>query len=434
MFRRFRSQPVSPLVAVVIATIAASSAGSARPIVASAAVAGPRGSVPAATIQVPRDAPTIQAAVDRATPGTLVLIAAGVYRESVIVTRPDLVLRGVDRNRTVLDGQFRRVDGIDVRANGVAVENLTARDFAGNGFYWQNVNGYRGSYLTASRDGRYGLYASGSQHGQFDHSYASGSGDSGFYVGACNPCHAVLVDVIAEKNAVGFSGTNASGDLAVLASRWRANGLGIVPNSLDDEPLPPQDSMVIAGNQISGKPSATTPRSVEFGALEETGIALIGVLDDVVTHNRVSGQARAGIVIAPNPGIESPFWPSLRNQVRANVVERSGTADLVLAGSSPGQGNCFQQNRFRTSAPIDLEQAVPCDRTGSGDLASGAIPLSRLFMPSRSRRATPRQNAPTAPNQPDMPGALTTPPRPAIAEPSTVPNPDQLATPPPAPR
>src|SRR5260370_30502837 len=119
------------------------------------------------------------------------------------------------------------------------------------------------------------MYAADSQHGQFDHSYASGSGDSGFYIGACDPCHAVISDVMAEDNAVGFSGTNASNDLAIVSSRWRDNGLGIVPNSLDDEPLAPQDSMVIAGNQVSGHPNTATPPSLEIQALDGTGIALV---------------------------------------------------------------------------------------------------------------------------------------------------------------
>lgn len=403
-------------IAVALVVVAAGwGLGPGLSAVAAAAAHGADRSVPRATIDVPRDAPTIQAAVDEARPGTLVLIEPGVYRQSVTVTHPDLVIRGVDRNRTVLDGQFRRGNGIDVRANDVALENLTARDFVTNGFYWEQVDGYRGSYLTAARDGRYGLYASGSQHGQFDHSYASGSGDSGIYIGACNPCHAVVSDVTAENNAVGFSGTNASGDLAVVDSRWRHNGVGIVPNSLDDEPLPPQDGMVIAGNVVADKPTATTPLSAEFAALNGTGIALVGVLDDLVTKNRVTDQAQAGIVVAPNPGIESPFRPSIRNQVRSNVVEHSGTTDLVLAGASADQGNCFQQNRFRSSAPLNLEQAVPCDGPGSGNLTAGAISVARLFT-----RPKPHQpvRLPGAPSQPNLPNARTAPFRPAAGEPS----------------
>ncbi len=109
------------------------------------------------------------------------------------------MLRGVDRNRTILDGEFKRDNGVFVvGGDGVVVENLTARNFTENGFFWNGVLGYRGSYLTAYRNGDYGVYAYDSQYGQFDHSYASGSPDSGFYIGQCNPCHAVITDVVSR--------------------------------------------------------------------------------------------------------------------------------------------------------------------------------------------------------------------------------------------
>ena len=58
---------------------------------------------------------------------------------------------------------------------------------------------------------------------------------------------ALVTDVLAENNAVGFSGTNASGDLRIINSEWRYNMGGIVPNTLDSELLPPQGDIVIAG-------------------------------------------------------------------------------------------------------------------------------------------------------------------------------------------
>jgi hypothetical protein len=51
------------------------------------------------------------------------------------------------------------------------------------------------------------VFAYDSDWEQFRHSYASGSPDSGFYIGQCDPCHAVITDVLAEHNALGFSGT-----------------------------------------------------------------------------------------------------------------------------------------------------------------------------------------------------------------------------------
>src|SRR5262249_13409190 len=149
------------------------------------------------TIRVPRDARTIQRAVDRGRPGDLVLVSPGVYHESVTVATNGLVIRGVDRNRTILDGDFRRHNGINVvGAAGVAIENLTARDYTENGFFWNDARGFRASYASAYRNGDYGFYAYGSQWGTLEHSYASGSPDAGFYIGQCNPCHTVITHVV----------------------------------------------------------------------------------------------------------------------------------------------------------------------------------------------------------------------------------------------
>src|SRR5690606_29983011 len=111
------------------------------------------------TIAVPDDHDTIQAAVDAAEPGDLVLISPGVYEEAVDVTTDRLTIRGLDRNEVVLDGGFELENGIRVLADGVAVENMTAQNYTTNGFFWTGVTGYRGSYLTAYRNGDYGVYA-----------------------------------------------------------------------------------------------------------------------------------------------------------------------------------------------------------------------------------------------------------------------------------
>ena len=161
----------------------------------------------AATVHVPADFPTVQEAVDHAKPGGMVLIAPGVYHEAVVVTTPYITIRGEDRNRSIIDGRDELPNGIHViEADGVAVENLTTRHFVLNGVQWTSVFGYRASYVTAHNNGDYGIYAFDSQYGQFDHSYAGGSPDSGFYIGQCDPCHAVIIDSLAEHNAMGYSG------------------------------------------------------------------------------------------------------------------------------------------------------------------------------------------------------------------------------------
>ena len=101
------------------------------------------------TRRVPEDHDTIQAAVDAAGPGDLVLVGPGTYREEVKVAVPSVTIRGRDRDRVVVDGEFRRPNGISVTADGVAVENLTVRNALMNGLFWTGVRGYRASYVTA---------------------------------------------------------------------------------------------------------------------------------------------------------------------------------------------------------------------------------------------------------------------------------------------
>jgi plastocyanin len=374
---------------------------------------------PADTVRVPRDAPTIQEAVDRAQPGGLVLIDSGVYREAVVVTTPYLTIRGMDRNDTILEGDFELANGIHViEADGVAVENLTARHYLLNGFYWSHVLGFRGSYLTAHANGDYGIYAFGSRWGQFDHSYASGSPDAGFYVGACDPCDTVITDVLAEHNALGFSGTNAGGNLAIVNSEWRENLGGIVPNTLDSQPFAPQDDVVIAGNHVHHNDS-TTVDAKEYGYVPfGMGIVIAGGRANRVVGNLVEDQGTYGISMIPS--VDTNFWPSGGNEIRDNVVRRSGRADLALAAPSAGD-DCFQGNDSATSQPPAIELLFPCHGfrpfAGGGSMGPTMNVLARFIdsldgeFPHGDWREQPDPPA-DLPDMPDDP--VTAPPNPAI--------------------
>ncbi len=49
------------------------------------------------------------------------LVAPGVYHESVRIDRPRVTLRGVSRDKVVIDGRSRQPNGVLVSAPGVAV-------------------------------------------------------------------------------------------------------------------------------------------------------------------------------------------------------------------------------------------------------------------------------------------------------------------------
>lgn len=373
----------------------------------------------AATVRVPQDFATIQEGVDHARPGGLVLIGPGVYHESVTVTTPYLTIRGVDRNRTILDGDLTKGNGIAVfDADGVSIQNLTARRFALNGFYWNDVHGYWGSYLTAYDNGDYGIFAFGSEYGQFDHSYASGSPDSGFYIGQCDPCHALITDVISMDNAAGFSGTNAGGDLAIVNSEWTGNLAGIVPNTLDSEARPPQHDILIAGNDVHDNNNRSAPTLALTYPSFGIGILVTGGRDDQVTGNLVEDQRTYGIVVLPM--LDRNLWTTGGNAVTANVVHSSGLADLALGAPSAG-GDCFAGNQHATSQPPAIELLYPCGGFrpfpgGGGSMAPTLEALTRyLDAQDGTFSHGDWRTQPAPPPQPSMPGnPANAPPNPAI--------------------
>ncbi len=311
------------------------------------------------TRAVPDRYPNIQAAVDAAAPGDLVLISPGVYRESVSVTTPGLTIRGTDRNAVILDGEFTRENGVVVTADGVAIENMTARSYTVNGFFWNGVTGYRGSYLTAIDGWVYGIYAFDSVDGVFEHSYASGSWDAGFYIGQCDPCNAVVTDVLAEFNGLGYSGTNSSGNIYIVNSEWRYNVAGVVPNSLDSELLPPVNHVVVAGNYIhhNGEEGRAPNRTAEWSAYGN-GVVLVGARDSVVRNNLMVNNRTSGVEVVSN--IDAGLWPSGGNEVRDNTIVGSGRADLLLGGPLE-QGSCFAGNDASTTVPYTLELLHSCE-------------------------------------------------------------------------
>ncbi len=345
-------------------------------------LAGDAGDALPDALRVPDDYSTIQDAVDAAAPGDLILIAPGTYYESVIVETDDIVIRGLDRNEVIIDGQHERPNGFIVFSNGVAIENLTVHSHTSNGVFFTGdygtdiiVDGYRASYVTAYNNGLYGIYAFNAQNGVFEHSYGSGHPDSGFYIGQCNPCNAVIDNVISEHNALGYSGTNASDNIVIMNSIFRHNRLGVVPNTLDSEELAPQGNITVVGNLVTDNGNEDTPRrSAAWDAGYGVGIVVAGGNGNLILRNRAENNSYAGVAVAFF--LDENLWWARDNTVKENVISGS-EYDLAYVGlpaedgTYPSDGNCFADNTFETSLPLNIETAFPCEgpSTNTEDIA-----------------------------------------------------------------
>jgi len=449
----------SGMVGTVTVTGADGSTGTTTTAAAPATTAAPAGPAAAAAdadgvIAVPSEIATIQGAVDAAKPGDLVLVSPGVYHEAVNVTTDNLTIRGLDRNETILDGQFALDNGVRVLgANGVAVENMTARNYTANGFFWTSVTGYRGSYLTTYRTGDYGIYAFDAVNGLIEHSYASGSPDAGVYIGECYQCNAVIDDMTSEYNGLGYSGTNSGGNLYIVNSIFRYNRAGIVPNSGSYELCYPERRTTIVGNLVYSNNQPDTP-AIDVALLAMgNGILSAGGVENVIERNLVYDHDKSGIGLVPfleedpndNPPPDSELdrpcsetkndplpnpaptgavlWDSKRSQVRDNVVSDSRLADLLVASAGTDLatlGHCFSGNTFSSSAPSAIEQLAPCSGTGSGDWNAGAADIVPWLNEVHPPSADYKVSSPVPPRQPTMPDAATAPARPATDMPPKV--------------
>jgi hypothetical protein len=261
----------------------------------------------------------------------------------------------------------------------------------------------------------YGIYAFDSGDGLFEHSYASGSHDAGFYIGQCDPCRAVITDSVAEWNGLGFSGTNASGDLYLVESVWRHNVAGIVPNSLDTELLPPFHAVTIAGNLIHDNGNPRAPSFTTEWSGFGNGVILAGGNDSQVVRNRIVNHPTNGVAITPN--LSDNLYMSAGNRVADNVIDGSGRADIALAGPA-GPGNCFEGNGDVATLPVGLELLQPCrgvrfpllfELAGSteqlGRIAESELGLNPEITPDSVPKPGP---------QPQMPEGSRAPVRPAV--------------------
>ncbi len=408
---------------------------------------------------VPQNCDTIQAAVDAADEGDLVLVDEGTYEEAVDVTTANVTIRGTDRNKVILDGGFELENGIRaLDTEGVVVENMTARNYVSNGFFWTGSDNYRGSYLTAYRNGDYGIYAFDSYNGQFDNSLGWGSPDAGFYIGECFPCNAVIDNVDSQYNGLGYSGTNSGGELYVINSSFSNNRAGIVPNSGSYELCYPERESTVVGNVVHDNNYLDGPGISVSLLAQGNGILVAGGVRNTVSRNLVYNHDRTGIGLVPFPesdandlapsedtwdtpceetrDTEIPpipddqcveveiigegctvMWNPIENRVTDNTVEASGVADLAVGTvdlTNSGQTtdklrNCFSDNTFSTSAPNDLEGLAPCDGDGNGGSWEDN-PLDLIGLMGEPAEAPPKeayQTTPEPPEQENMPDATT---------------------------
>jgi hypothetical protein len=424
---------------------------------------------------------SIQAAVNHAKPGDWILVGPGDYHEQgvkrasepagVLIRTARLHLRGMNRNRVVVDGTKRGSsrcssrpsaqqtsqdgrNGVEVfKATGVYIENLTVCNFLasndggeGNEIWWNGGDGsgkigmgsWWGDYLNATSTfshgvdapfGKYGIFVSNaSGPGVLNHSYASNMGDSGFYVGACRDCNAVVEHVHAQDNSLGYSGTNSGGRLIIENSVFDHNKAGPTANSQNNDDQPsPQSALCPHGeagplgngicdiwrdNVIEDNNNPNVPGNGAGGVAGDipvgSGVVLGGTEFVALEHNRIAHNNSWGVVVADFPDQETPppiahcaggdylspppspnplcYFHSFGNEVTGNTFEGNGSygnptnGDIVLYSQLHDPGNCFNGNSDPAGLSSDPAgiQSPPYSSCGQPNRSTDAAATGEL--------------------------------------------------------
>ncbi len=382
-------------------------------------------------VRVPADAQTLAEAAQLVRPGGVIAIAPGRYDEQLLIDTPDVTVRGESRNETIIDGGGVRPFGVVAVADGVRVENLTVTGatfygvlFTGlhdeNGPSAPTVDGYEQwdpsefpplerflvDHVTAYNNGLYGIYAFNSRHGVIRDSYASGSADSGIYIGQCTECDILVTGNVAERNAVGFENSNASDSVVIAGNRLSGNRIGMTLLSTYQEAFTPQRANHVVGNLVTDNNEADSPAQAT-GAFA-TGIGVSGGQDNVIERNLVAGNDRAGLIFTNTEDL-----PATGNRVGGNVFERNGVdVANTSAARTPATANCVDGPASVAPTELGAQLLAACsgataDQASIAELATPPAPRGLSFKKVAPPRAQPE--LPARSGYPPLPALITVP-------------------------
>jgi hypothetical protein len=319
---------------------------------------------------------TIQEAVDAAKSGDWILIGPGDYKQtgsrsisgafgddqapaSVLITTPNLHIRGMNRNTVIVDGtkpgspqcsaaeadqtfgaqegsRWQGNNGVVVyKAEGDRLQNFSTCNFLGSNHggdsVWfdgggasgkQEIGSWWGSYLSSTStywggpekpSDEYGIYVSNARGpgGSYVNTYANNMSDSAYYIGACPDCHATLENAHGENSDLGYSGSNSGGHVLIQHSEFDNNEEGVATQSQNNDDAPsPQDGVC---------PNGTTNPKPPAGA-QRTNVCWVFIHNKVVDNNNGA----------------TPTSPSAPGLLGTGMTIAGGRHDLVVENTFSG--------------------------------------------------------------------------------------------------
>ncbi|AZK97261.1 DUF1565 domain-containing protein [Streptomyces sp. SID5473] len=322
-----------------------------------------------------RPGESIQAAVDAAAPGDVILVSPGTYRESVEITTSGITLRGsgpgtviappaaAETKNRAESACAKAGNGVCITGTesagvtGVTIRSLTISGSAKGGLWASRTDRLTVREVTAEKNGTWGLGQEKSTRAVFRGNTARENKDAGIMLtnivgheaAATDSLGTVVADNTLTDNRLGVM-LKRIRNVSTHSNEITANCAGIFVVS--DESKPGSGDITIRSNTIheNNKFCAATPR---LPAIQGSGIVLTGSDATLIKGNSVRGHhsdtlLAGGIVLA-----ESYVGATnTGNVIEHNTVTENVAADLVDRGN--GTGNTFRKNSCASSKPAGL--------------------------------------------------------------------------------
>ena len=323
---------------------------------------------------------SIQSAINKAKPGSVIFIEPGIYKEALVVDKPNIKLIGkvsLTGEEVVIKNPGNAENGIRVTGNGdgFALANVTVRNFLNNGVFLVNADNYVISHVKAINNKEFGIYPMQCNHGLIEFCIATGSADTGIYVDQSSDVK--MQFNTAYANVIGLEVENSS-NVEMAFNRSYNNVAGIVIALLPGNDIKTcsdihmYSNLVYKNNHENFGDSGELETSIPVG----TGILILGADKTVAESNTVTGNDFTGIVTfstmvltviagVPPEEILADIEPNPDNTViAANILKNNGSnpptiPDLPLPGvdllyDGSGTDNCWKNNVYTTSYPSPL--------------------------------------------------------------------------------
>jgi parallel beta-helix repeat protein len=319
---------------------------------------------------------SIQAAIDAASPYSVIKIEPGVYKEALVIAKKGIVLIGANEGsklEVVIENPGDEENGITVTENDFVLKNVTVKDFEENGVFLSGVNGFLLSHVTTIDNGEYGLFPIHSTNGLIEHCFASRHTDTGIYVGQSTD-----VDINQSSATANVNGIEIENCSMVSASKNKCydNVAGILVVLLPNLSVKTSSDILVSNNHVyenNHKNFADPEDGFEAVVPSGSGILIIGTDNTIVRDNHVSDNNFVGIatvstvIIGSLAGLPPSAFSDIEpnpdgTQVLSNMLKNNGSApppnmplpgvDLLWDGS--GTNNCWSNNKYNTSYPATL--------------------------------------------------------------------------------